>query len=128
MALLTCAWLAQEGPKEDPHHLLPSSPFHLPSSFTPPIMKLVLGLVVLALVLTAALAELSNTKVLRTVDLTTQFARHNLTVTAENKGAAATSTYQLAVQNATHLAYIRVESEAGAPLDVKLKESKSEYV
>lgn len=90
-------------------------------------MKLVFVLVVLALAFTAALGELSNSKVLRTVDLTTQFARHNLTITVENKGTATTSSYLLAVQNATNLAYIRVDNEAGAQLDAKRKESKSDY-
>jgi oligosaccharyltransferase complex subunit alpha (ribophorin I) len=80
-------------------------------------MNSFVGLVVLALAFTAAFGEVTNTKVLRSIDLTTQFARHSINITAENKGAT-TSTYLLAVQNATNVAFIRAESESGASLDV----------
>lgn len=71
--------------------------------------------------------EITNTKVQRTIDLTSQFARHTLSITAESKSAA--SSYLVAVQNATHLAFIKAEeTEGGKELEVKLKETKGEYV
>jgi hypothetical protein len=80
-------------------------------------MKFFVGLVVLALACTAVLGDITNIKVLRSIDLTSQFARHSINITAENKGAS-TSTYLLAVENATNLAYYKAENEAGAPLEV----------
>eukprot|EP00026_Physarum_polycephalum_P002098 Phypoly_transcript_02102.p1 GENE.Phypoly_transcript_02102~~Phypoly_transcript_02102.p1 ORF type:complete len:596 (+),score=121.69 Phypoly_transcript_02102:57-1790(+) len=80
-------------------------------------MRFFVGLVLLALACTCAFADITNTKVLRSIDLTTQLARHTINITAENKGAS-TSTYSLAVQNATNLAFIKAESDAGASLVV----------
>lgn len=93
-------------------------------------MKILLGLVlVLALACATVLGQdLVNSKVQRHIDLTTQFARHTITITAENKGSAATSTYTLEVQNATHLAFIRAETDTGSPLTVTEGATKDEYV
>lgn len=88
-------------------------------------MKYILGLVVLALACSIAYGDIVNSKLLRNIDLTTQFARHTLTITAENKGASSTSTYELAVQNATNLANIRAESEAGSSLEVTAGDAKN---
>lgn len=74
-----------------------------------------------------AYGDIVNSKVLRNIDLTTQFARHTLTITAENKGASSTSTYDLAVQNATNLANIRAESETGSALEVTAGDAKTGY-
>lgn len=88
-------------------------------------MKFLVGLVVLALAFTTVFGEITNTKVLRTIDLTTQLARHSINITAENKGAAS-STYLVAVQNATNLAFIKAETDAGASLDVTAAEEDKE--
>ena len=92
-------------------------------------MKFLIGLVVLALVLTAVSGDITNTKVLRSIDLTSQLARHNINITAENKGASS-STYLLAVQNATNVAFIKAETDAGARLEVTPGDAdkKNEYV
>jgi len=96
---------------------------------SPSLMKLFVGLVVLALAFTTVYGDIINTKVLRSIDLTTQFARHTINITAENKGASSSS-YSLIVQNATHLAFIKAETEAGVSIDITEGEvdSNNEYV
>jgi Ribophorin I len=92
-------------------------------------MKFLIGLVVLALACTSVFADITNTKLLRNIDLSTQFERHALTITAENKGASSITSYSLAVQNASHLAYIKAETENGeSVLEVTEGEKKNEYV
>lgn len=81
-------------------------------------MKFILGLVVLALACSIAYGDIVNSKLLRNIDLTTQFARHTLTITAENKGASSINKYDLAVKNATNLANIKAETETGSALEV----------
>lgn len=90
-------------------------------------MRYFLVLVVLALACSAVCGDIVNTKFLRSIDLTTQFARHTLTITAENKGSSSTSTYDLAIQNATNLAFIKVDTESGSPLEVTVGAAKDGY-
>ncbi len=98
---------------------------------TPSLMKFFLGLVVLVVactVLAHGADTFVNTKLQRTIDLTTQLARHTIALTAENKGTGSISEYSLSVQNASNLAFIKAETEAGEPLTVTEGGEKGEYV
>lgn len=84
-------------------------------------MKHTILLVLALLVCTAFCAdEIVNKKVVRDINLTTQVARHTITVTVENKGSSSVLKYELAVHqtSASNLAFISVSEENGATLQV----------
>lgn len=75
-----------------------------------------------------------NKNIERSIDLNSQFARHNVKIEVENKGNKATSEYYLTVQQglAAHLADIKVTDESNKQLTVSKGENvddkKNSYV
>lgn len=68
----------------------------------------------------AVSGDIVNTSVDRRIDLTTQFARHNISISFKNTGNKGTSTYEvvLPTAQAEHLAYITANTRGGASLPV----------
>lgn len=82
-------------------------------------------LVVVVVSVNVCVAEMINTHVQRSIDLTSQLARHALSITVENKGSKDESKYTLVVQDeyqTPFLAYLRAEENGVA---LKVEQGKS---
>eukprot|EP01112_Ceratiomyxa_fruticulosa_P012202 TRINITY_DN3370_c0_g1_i1.p1 TRINITY_DN3370_c0_g1~~TRINITY_DN3370_c0_g1_i1.p1 ORF type:complete len:585 (+),score=115.06 TRINITY_DN3370_c0_g1_i1:127-1881(+) len=63
---------------------------------------------------------IKNENVVRKIDLTTQFAKHNITITFKNEGTKGVNTYEVALlpTQIEHLSYITATSRGGSNLPI----------
>eukprot|EP01111_Echinosteliopsis_oligospora_P007813 TRINITY_DN2312_c0_g1_i1.p1 TRINITY_DN2312_c0_g1~~TRINITY_DN2312_c0_g1_i1.p1 ORF type:complete len:575 (-),score=154.45 TRINITY_DN2312_c0_g1_i1:153-1877(-) len=83
-------------------------------------MRSIALITLLLSILSLSRGDLVNTKVKRTIDLATQLARHEISLTAENSaGSAPAQHYTLILQNkylSSHLCFLSVKDEQGNSL------------
>jgi len=71
-------------------------------------------LLLLGFLALVAHADLENTNILRTVDVTTQLVRDSSVITVTNKGTGAEKEYLFAIEDLEHLAFFEAQLKKGS--------------